>query len=162
METFAESSKEKSLNGEEPFTVKRRRISDCQMRRFAQFFKICTISKNVKNTHGGVLFLVKLQTSRSTPPRVFSRFLNCLNGNKSRKESQMYLQIKVWHFELEKEELVLKSRDRRETWKFTRHIEIHSWYAPDFTTAKSVLYATNDGSTSTGTTNAVIKIQFQW
>ena len=31
------------------------------MRRFAQFGTICIIKKNVKNTHGGVLLLVKLQ-----------------------------------------------------------------------------------------------------
>ena len=52
--------------------------------------------KNVKNTHGGVLLLVKLQASVSsftksnTPPRVFSRFLNCTNGTKSRKVSQIF------------------------------------------------------------------------
>ena len=46
--------------------------------------------KNVKNTHGGVLILVKLQASTcnfikiNTPPWVFSRFLSCTNGNKSR------------------------------------------------------------------------------
>ena len=34
--------------------------------------------KNAKNTHGGVLFLVKLQ-----------RFLNCKNGTRSRKATHV-------------------------------------------------------------------------
>ena len=44
--------------------------------------------ENVKNTHGGMLILVKLQASSysftkiNTPP-CFSRFLNCTNGTKS-------------------------------------------------------------------------------
>ena len=48
---------------------------------FAQF-------KNVENTHGGVLLLVKLQASAcnctkiNTPPRVFPCFLNCANDTK--------------------------------------------------------------------------------
>ena len=47
--------------------------------------------KNLKNTHGGVLLLVKLQakscdfSKSSTPPWVLPRFLNCTNGTKSRK-----------------------------------------------------------------------------
>ena len=45
--------------------------------------------KNVKNTHGGVLLLVKLQAEASltsnTPPWVFFTFLNCTNGTKLRK-----------------------------------------------------------------------------
>ena len=50
--------------------------------------------KKLKNTHGGVLILVQLQaeacnfTKINTPPRVFSRFLNCTNGTKSRNASQ--------------------------------------------------------------------------
>ena len=50
--------------------------------------------KNVKNTSGGVLLLVKLQTNfTSTLVNVtflhgcFSRFLNCTNSIKSRKAS---------------------------------------------------------------------------
>ena len=49
--------------------------------------------KNLKNTRGGVLLLVKLQTKacnfpkRNTLPLVFSRFLNCANGTKSRSRS---------------------------------------------------------------------------
>ena len=45
--------------------------------------------KNVKNTHGGVLILLKLQaaacnfTKINTPHGCFSRFLNCTNGTKS-------------------------------------------------------------------------------
>ena len=41
--------------------------------------------KNMKNTHGGVLLLVKLQadpkfTKSNTPPWVFFTFLNCAYG----------------------------------------------------------------------------------
>ena len=45
--------------------------------------------KNVKNSHGGVLVLVKLQTSAgnftiiNTAAWVFFMFLNCTNGTKS-------------------------------------------------------------------------------
>ena len=47
--------------------------------------------KNVKNTHGGVLLLVKLQALLKVAllHRCFPRFLNCANGTKSRKVSQM-------------------------------------------------------------------------
>ena len=41
--------------------------------------------KNVKNSHGGVILLVKLAVLRSC----FSRFLNCTNGTKSCKASHM-------------------------------------------------------------------------
>ena len=63
---------------------------------------LCTIwylsynLKNVENTHGGVLLLVKLQalvcdfTESNTPQWVFSRFLNCTNDTKSRNASRMY------------------------------------------------------------------------
>ena len=45
---------------------------------------------NVKNTHGGVLNLVKLQTLKLTLLHgCFSRFLNCTNGTKSRNASQL-------------------------------------------------------------------------
>ena len=40
--------------------------------------------KNVKNTHEGVLLLVKLQTFGC-----FSDFLNCTNGTKSRNVSRI-------------------------------------------------------------------------
>ena len=49
--------------------------------------------KNVKNTHRGVLLLVKLQaealnfTKSDTFPWVFLRFLNCTNGTKLRNAS---------------------------------------------------------------------------
>ena len=52
------------------------------MRRFARFGTICTILKNVKNAHGGVLLLVKFQvevwnfTKSNTRPWVFFTFLN--------------------------------------------------------------------------------------
>ena len=42
--------------------------------------------KNVKNTHGGRILLVKLQVN-AIPPRVFLPFLNGANGSKSRKAS---------------------------------------------------------------------------
>ena len=51
--------------------------------------------KNVKNTHGGRLILVKLQYKSATLLKLtllhgcFSRFLNCTNGTKSRNASQM-------------------------------------------------------------------------
>ena len=51
--------------------------------------------KNVKNTHGGVLLLVKLQAKPATLLKVtllhgcFSRFLNCTNGTKSRSASHI-------------------------------------------------------------------------
>ena len=41
--------------------------------------------KNVKNSHGGVILLVKLAVLRSC----FSCFLNCTNGTKLRKASHM-------------------------------------------------------------------------
>ena len=46
--------------------------------------------KNVKNTHGGVLLLVKLQALLKVTllHGSFSRFLNCTNGTKSHKTSQ--------------------------------------------------------------------------
>ena len=47
--------------------------------------------KNVKNTHKGVLFLVKLQAKSNTPPLVFFTFWYCTNGHKSHKTSQNLL-----------------------------------------------------------------------
>ena len=44
--------------------------------------------KNVKNTHGGVLLLIKLQA--------VSRFLNCTNGTKSRNASHSVLSFSIW------------------------------------------------------------------
>ena len=62
--------------------------------------------KNVKNIHGGVLFLVKLQanacnfTNSSTPPWVFfSRFLNRKNNTKL---SQALYMLIIGQFILEK------------------------------------------------------------
>ena len=46
--------------------------------RYAIWYHLYNL-KNVKNTHGGVLILVKIKT----PPWVFSRFLDCTNGTKS-------------------------------------------------------------------------------
>ena len=51
--------------------------------------------KNVDKTHREVLLLAKLQgkacnfTKSNTPPWMFSRFLNCANGTKSRKAPQI-------------------------------------------------------------------------
>ena len=51
--------------------------------------------KSVKNTHGVVLILVKLQAKPATllkltlPHGCFSRFLNCTNGTKSCNAPQM-------------------------------------------------------------------------
>ena len=51
--------------------------------------------KNVKNTHGGVLLLEKLQaeaynfTKSDFPPWLFFTFLKLYKGTKSRKASQM-------------------------------------------------------------------------
>ena len=55
--------------------------------------------KNVKNTHGGVLILVKCGLKSATLLKLtllhecFSRFLNCTNGTKSRNASQMICNI---------------------------------------------------------------------
>ena len=60
-----------------------------QMWCVARFDTICTIYKNVKNTHGGVLLLVKFQANPASLLKVtlfyacFSRFLNCTNCPKS-------------------------------------------------------------------------------
>ena len=49
--------------------------------------------ENVKSTHGEVLLLVASNFTKSdTPPCVFFTFLNCTNGNKSRKASHMLIQ----------------------------------------------------------------------
>ena len=51
--------------------------------------------KNVKNNHGEVLFLVKLQAKAYNSIKVtlihgcFPRFLNCTNGTKLRKASYL-------------------------------------------------------------------------
>ena len=61
----------------------------------AQFGTILCNFKNVKNTHGGVLLLIKLQASTCNFIKVtllhgcFSRILNCANGTKSRKASHI-------------------------------------------------------------------------
>ena len=58
----------------------------------------------MKNTHGGVLLLVKLQTEAcnftksNTSPFVFSRFLNCTNDTKSRNASQILVDTSVYYF----------------------------------------------------------------
>ena len=60
--------------------------------------------KTVKNTHGGVLLLVKLHayfTKGTLLHGYFSRFLNCTNGDKSRKAS--YTEIKNLKYEIRRE-----------------------------------------------------------
>ena len=62
--------------------------------------------KNVKNTYEGELLLVNLQaetcnfTKSNTPPWVFLCLLNCTNGTKSRKASDIsvYLSISVYMY----------------------------------------------------------------
>ena len=49
-----------------------------RIRCFARFGTICTILKNVQNTHGRVILLVRLLHGG------FPRFLNSTNGTKSR------------------------------------------------------------------------------
>ena len=56
--------------------------------------------KNVKNTHRGVLLLVKLRAKPATLLKVtllhtrFPRFLNCANGTKSRNASHMIQHVR--------------------------------------------------------------------
>ena len=52
--------------------------------RFAGFGNICAILKKVKNTHGGVLLLAKLQVKATLVNGCFPHFLNVTNGTKSR------------------------------------------------------------------------------
>ena len=53
--------------------------------------------KNLESTHGGALRLancrLKPETKSNTTPWVFSRFLNCTNGTKSRKASHLSIQL---------------------------------------------------------------------
>ena len=55
--------------------------------------------KNVKNSHGGVLVLLKLKASAcnftkiNASPWVFSRFLNCTNATKSRNAPHIVYQV---------------------------------------------------------------------
>ena len=63
--------------------------------------KLCTIwyplhlLKNVKNTFGGVLLLVKLQAEATFFHRYFSSFLNGTNGTKLNKASYMGLVFEI-------------------------------------------------------------------
>ena len=52
------------------------------MRRFARFGTICTIHKNVKNNHGGVL---PCNFNRTLRCGCFLRLLNYANNSKTRK-----------------------------------------------------------------------------
>ena len=55
--------------------------------------------KNVKNTHRGVLFLVKLQAEAKLTllHECFSRFLNCKNGTKSCNAIHLFFAL-IWTF----------------------------------------------------------------
>ena len=64
---------------------------------FARFGTIYTILKNVKNTHGGMLLLIKL----SFLHWCFSHFLNCTNGIKLGKPSQIFCQFAFQYAEME-------------------------------------------------------------
>ena len=65
------------------------------MKLCAIWYHLCNL-KNLKNTHGTVLLLVKLQVSACNLLKVilfhgcFSYFLNCTNGIKLRKASHFY------------------------------------------------------------------------
>ena len=69
-------------------------LSSLYMMRCAIWYHLHNF-KNVKNTHGGVLHLVKLQAlaCNSTKSKLlhecFSRFWNCTNGTKARKASHI-------------------------------------------------------------------------
>ena len=57
--------------------------------------------ENVKNTHGGVLLLIKLQASKVTLLHgCFSRYLNCTNGTKSQKASLVNISNRVFYSKL--------------------------------------------------------------
>ena len=64
--------------------------------RCAIWYNLYNFKKNIKNTHGGVLILVKLQAKPATLRKLtllhgcFSRFLNCTNGTKSRNASHIW------------------------------------------------------------------------
>ena len=70
-----------------------------QMWCFVRFGSIRSL-KNVKNTHRGVLLLVKLQASVCNLLKVtllhgcFPRFLNCPHGAKSRNTPQMFFRLR--------------------------------------------------------------------
>ena len=49
-------------------------LTDCVSLKLWRLQTTYVIFKNVKNTHGGVLLLVKLQTKINTPPWVFLTF----------------------------------------------------------------------------------------
>ena len=63
--------------------------------------------KNVKNTHGGVSILVKLEASSLKPATLlklilvhgcFSRFLSCVDGTKSRNAPHILVSKVVYEF----------------------------------------------------------------
>ena len=69
----------------EIFTKCRKCIQETNVMFCAIWYHLYNL-KNVKNTHGGVLLLVKLQAkSLALLHGCFSRVLNCTNGTKSRK-----------------------------------------------------------------------------
>ena len=66
--------------------------------RCAIWYHLCNL-KNVENTYGGVLHLIKWQAEASnfnksnTPPWVFFTFFKCTNGTKLRNASHMFGKI---------------------------------------------------------------------
>ena len=70
------------------YKIKRTRTKQMRWMRCAIWYHLHNLKK-VKNAHGGVLILVKLQAKLTLLHGCFSRFLNCINSTKSRKASQM-------------------------------------------------------------------------
>ena len=71
--------------------------SDCHLL-YVIWYHLCNL-KNVKNTHGGVLLLVKLQTEAcnatksNTLPLVFLTFFKLYKGTKPRQASNIQLVV---------------------------------------------------------------------
>ena len=63
---------------------------------FTRFGIICTILKHVRNTHGGVLVLVKLHAKTNTPPCVFSTFFNFCKWYQTKSHNASHLRSS-WH-----------------------------------------------------------------
>ena len=79
------------------------------MRCFARFCTICSL-KNVKNTHGGVLLLVKLQfwpAKSNISPWVFSCFLNSTNGTKARNAYVHFIDLMARYIWLKRVTMII-------------------------------------------------------
>ena len=77
------------------------------MRCVARFGTICTIKKNMKNTHGVVLLLVKLQVKSQNPPSVFFMFFKLYKSYQivqcSTYASEENIKIRINHSFLSKQ-----------------------------------------------------------